>query len=85
MLENIERPNMESISQVMTKYQQSDNKILIYLAKYTMSYLNRNTNQANQSFAQASDKQDINNQLNDMLTSMDNNIAGSKEPTTTKK
>ena len=85
MLENIERPNMESISQVMTKYQQSDNKILIYLAKYTMSYLNRNTNQANQSFAQASDKQDRNNQLNDMLTSMDNNIVGSKEPTTTKK
>lgn len=85
MLENIERPNMESISQVMTKYQQSDNKILIYLAKYTMSYLNRNTNQENQSFAQASNKRDINNQLNDMLTSMDNNIVGSKEPTTTKK
>ena len=85
MLENIERPNMESISQVMTKYQQSDNKILIYLAKYTMSYLNRNTNQENQSFAQASNKRDINNQLNDMLTSMDNNIVESKEPTTTKK
>ena len=89
MLENIERPNMELINKQMMRYQQSDNKVLTYLAKYTISYLNRknsnNKNQINQGFSQESSISHINSQLSDMLMNSESNIGRMEENTSVKK
>ena len=89
MLENIERPNMELINKQMMRYQQSDNKVLTYLAKYTISYLNRknsnNKNQINQGFSQESSIPHINSQLSDMLMNSERNIGRMEENTSVKK
>ena len=84
MLENIENPNMKLINKQMMKYQESDNKILVYLAKYTISYLNRK-NQFNSGFSQENGVQNINSQLSDMLMNRESDIGMTGENTAVKK
>ena len=71
MLENIEKPNVDIINRQMLQYQNSNNKILMYLAKYTISYLNHKTSTSNY---QSNTQLDVNqgptsDELNDMLDS----------------